>query len=145
MPDSCARPAHPASCHRVTVFHDGECPLCRIEIRTMSRLDKTNQIDFVDITKDPETLREAGINFEQAMNRFHVRDDSLVMQTGVRGFLCVWSQLPYLKRAVPLISGIPGLIPVLEALYRVFAKYRPVLTGRQQAITGKVNNDRDTP
>jgi len=109
----------------------------------MRRLDSDNNIAFVDITKDQRALEDTGITFEQAMNRFHVSDDSLGVQTGVQGFLCVWNQLPYLRPMVPVISRIPGLLPILDVLYRVFAKYRLVLTGRQQALERITKNDRD--
>lgn len=34
---------------RVTVWHDGQCPLCRREIAMMRRLDRRGRIDFVDV------------------------------------------------------------------------------------------------
>ena len=33
---------------RLTVWHDGACPLCRREIALMRRLDRAGAIDFVD-------------------------------------------------------------------------------------------------
>jgi predicted DCC family thiol-disulfide oxidoreductase YuxK len=37
---------------RLTVFHDGACPLCRREIALMRRLDRRGRIEFVDVA-DP--------------------------------------------------------------------------------------------
>lgn len=126
---------------RVTIFHDGECPLCRVEIRAMRRLDKDDRLAFVDITQERDALDDAGIAFDQAMNRFHVTDNTYGVRTGVAGFLCVWQQLPYLRRLVPIVTNVPGLLPILELAYRVFAKYRLVLTGRKKVLEGKSDND----
>ena len=37
---------------KVTCFHDGECPICNIEINAMKKLDKARNINWVDITHD---------------------------------------------------------------------------------------------
>jgi hypothetical protein len=39
--------------NRVTVWHDGDCPLCRREIALMRRLDTRGAITFVDATAPP--------------------------------------------------------------------------------------------
>jgi predicted DCC family thiol-disulfide oxidoreductase YuxK len=37
---------------KVACFHDGECPICNIEINAMKKLDKARKINCVDITND---------------------------------------------------------------------------------------------
>ena len=34
---------------KITCFHDGECPICNIEIATMQKIDKANNVNWVDI------------------------------------------------------------------------------------------------
>jgi predicted DCC family thiol-disulfide oxidoreductase YuxK len=119
---------------KVTMYHDGDCPLCKFEVKTMQKLDTANAIHWVDITKDKDALDRAGISYEKAMARVHVKDQNQVMLTGVRGFIEVWKNLPYYRRIVPIIIHVPFLLPVLEFFYTQFAKYRLPLTGKKQLI-----------
>ena len=119
-----------AQAYSATVYHDGECPICNVEINQMKKLDKTNKIKWVDITKDQAALDAAGLTYQQTMDRIHVQDSNQVMQTGVVGFLSVWEHLPYFRRAVPIIRKTPFLLPLMEWGYVKFAKYRLKLTGK---------------
>ncbi|RVU86558.1 DUF393 domain-containing protein [Leucothrix sargassi] len=116
---------------KATVYHDGECPLCRKEIALMQKIDTSKAIRWVDINKDSQALKEAGITFEQAMDRIHVADESQQMHTGVAGFMKAWAHLPYYRRIVPVIKHTPFLLPVMERVYNFFAKHRLRLTGRK--------------
>jgi len=119
------------------MYHDGECPLCKFEVKTMQKLDVTNAIHWVDITKDKDELKKAGISYVKAMARIHVQDENKNMQTGVRAFLTVWKHLPYYRRLIPLFSHIPFLLLVSEFLYTEFAKYRLPLTGKKSLTKTK--------
>ena len=113
-------------------FHDGECPLCKIEIKAMQKMDKNNAIHWVDISKDKQALNAAGISYQQAMDNIHVLDNQQKMITGVKGFLVLWQHLPYYRRIVPVIQKVPYLLSIMEATYRLFARYRLKITGRVQ-------------
>ena len=115
---------------KVTMYHDGDCPLCAFEVKAMQKLDTQQAIHWVDITKDKEALDLAGISYEAAMARVHVKDESQQMLTGVKGFLAVWRQLPYYRRAVPIIEKVPFLLVIMESVYTLFAKHRLRLTGK---------------
>ena len=117
--------------NKVTMFHDGECPLCKYEVKMMQKLDTKKAIHWVDISKNKEALNNAGISYEAAMARVHVQDENQKMQTGVRGFLLVWKQLPYYRRVVPVIEKVPFLLTIMEKAYSLFAKYRLPLTGKK--------------
>ena len=112
-------------------FHDGECPLCKIEIKAMQKMDKDKAIHWVDINKDKQALDDAGISYQQAMDKIHVLDDQQQMITGVKGFLVVWQHLPYYRRVVPIIQKVPFLLSIMEAAYRLFARYRLKITGKK--------------
>ena len=127
-----------SSPYSATVYHDGECPICNVEINQMKRLDKTKKINWVDISKDQAALDAAGLTYQQTMDRIHVQDSDAIMQTGVKGFLSVWEHLPYFRRAVPIVKHTPFLLPLMEWVYVKFAKYRLKLTGKAMA---KVNTD----
>lgn len=116
---------------QITMFHDGECPVCSYEVKLLKKLDTTNAICWVDITTDKQALAKAGISYQQAMDFIHVQDAQQNIQTGVKGFLVVWEKLPYYRKLVPIIKHVPLLLPLLEAFYRFFAKYRLQLTGKK--------------
>lgn len=99
----------------------------------MQKLDKSGSIKWVDINHDKHAIHDAGISFEQAMDRIHVVDRSQQLHTGVAGFLQIWRHLPYYRRLVPVIRHTPFLQPILERAYRLFAKHRLRLTGRYQS------------
>ena len=115
---------------KVTCFHDGECPICTIEINAMKKLDKAGNVKWVEITQDKAALATAGLSYQQAMKRLYVIDENQQLQSGVLGFLHLWKQLPYYRRMVPIIENIPLLLRVMEYCYGVFARYRLPLTGK---------------
>ena len=117
---------------KVTCFHDGECPICNIEINAMKKLDTAGNIHWVDISQDKAALAKAGLTYKQTMDRMHVIDENQQLQSGLQGFLQVWKQLPYYRRIAPIIENIPLLLPLMEICYRIFARYRLPLTGKQQ-------------
>lgn len=121
------------------MYHDGDCPLCKFEVKTMQKLDTANAIHWVDITKDKKALDKAGISYETAMARIHVQDENQKMLTGVKGFMTVWQHLPYYRRLVPVITNIPFLLPIMEFFYTKFAKYRLTLTGKRPLTENKEN------
>ena len=114
---------------KAVCYHDGECPLCKLEIKLMQKVDKNSAIEWIDITKDKAALAKAGITYKQAMDRIHVIDANKEMQTGVQGFIAVWKHLPYYRYLVPIVK-LPFIFPIMEMGYRVFARYRLSLTGR---------------
>jgi predicted DCC family thiol-disulfide oxidoreductase YuxK len=54
---------------RVTVWHDGGCPLCAREIALMRRLDRRRAIIFVNATTQSCPLDQAAM-----LARFHARE-----------------------------------------------------------------------
>ena len=117
---------------KVTCFHDGECPICNIEINAMKKLDKAGNINWVDITHDKAALAKVGLTYKQAMDRMHIIDENQQLQSGVLGFLHVWKQLPYYRCIAPIIENVTLLLPLMEFFYRIFARYRLPLTGKSQ-------------
>jgi predicted DCC family thiol-disulfide oxidoreductase YuxK len=118
--------------HNLSCFHDGECPICNIEIDVMKKLDRQGNINWVDISKDKAALDKAGLSYTQAMAKLYVLDEhNNIMHSGVKGFLEVWKQLPYYRRLAPIVEHVPFAIPILSFFYSIFARYRLVLTGKK--------------
>ena len=55
------------------MLFDGDCPLCMREVEMLQRRDAgAGRICFVDVAApDYDPARNAGISFEQAMERIH--------------------------------------------------------------------------
>ncbi len=105
------------------VFFDGACPLCRREIAHYRRLKSATRLDWIDIQQAQERLAEYGIDHATAMARFHVLDTHKQWQTGAYGFVEMWSHLNGYRWIARLIRSL-RLSPLLDALYRVFARWR---------------------
>jgi len=113
----------PASGPGVTVWFDGDCPLCRSEIALIRRLDRRGAIDFVDLTAGGS----CPIDRAALLERFHAREagaESLV--SGAAAFAAMWRAIPVL-RPFGQLARIPPVLWLLERTYRGFLRFRPRL------------------
>jgi predicted DCC family thiol-disulfide oxidoreductase YuxK len=116
---------------RLTVWHDGDCPLCRREIALMRRLDTHGAIDFVDAS-DPATCPR---DRAEMLARFHAREAGGPLLSGAAAFAAMWRAIPVLR---PLGEAARNrlVLSVLERLYLRFLRVRPYLQrwlSRQEA------------
>jgi predicted DCC family thiol-disulfide oxidoreductase YuxK len=112
----------------VSVYFDGECPLCTREIRMLQRLDKHSRIQFVDISRaefDPATI---GLSMSQLMAEIHGRLPDGGLISGVEVFRRLYAAVGFSRLVA--ISRWPIVRQSLEVAYRLFAKNRMRLTGR---------------
>ncbi len=119
------RARHPISpgMTTLTVWHDGDCPLCRREIAWMRRLDRRGAIEFVDAAAG----EDAGCPVARAdlLARFHACEDG-VMLSGAAAFAAMWRAIPVL-RPLGLAARRPWVLALLERFYLVFLRFRPAL------------------
>lgn len=106
---------------RVTVWHDGDCPLCRREIALMRRLDRRGRIDFVDAT----SAGACPIDRTALLARFHAREDGQLL-SGAAAFAAMWRAIPVL-RPIGLLARYRPVLGLLERLYLRFLVRRPRL------------------
>ena len=106
---------------QVTVWHDGDCPLCRREIALMRRLDRRGAIDFVDVA-DPQ-VRGCPLDRRAVLERFHASEDGVLL-SGAAAFAAMWRAIPLL-RPLGLAARNPTMLRVLEWLYVRFLGIRP--------------------
>ncbi len=116
----------------LTVYHDGSCPLCRMEIGQYRRSVGAEHIDFVDVAElgtkpGPDLLRD------RALGRFHVRLPSGELRSGAAAFVEVWKVLPRWRLAAA-VARTPGALAMLEIGYRAFLPLRPTL----QKLAGRI-------
>lgn len=109
--------------NRLIVFYDGGCPLCRREIAHYQRLDRHSDIEWTDIHAHADLLKPYGVDWETAMQRFHVLGMDGRMLSGAYAFAAMWERLPY-YRILALIVSFPGILWLLDGAYRQFASWR---------------------
>ncbi len=107
---------------QVTVWFDGECPLCRREIALIRRLDRRSVIDFVDVDAG-----EAACPLDRGalLARFHVRENGQIL-SGAEAFAAMWRAIPVL-RPLGLVARNAVVLKLLETAYVVFLRIRPRL------------------
>lgn len=118
-------PESEAPAPTVTVLYDGACPLCRREIGLYRGLPPTTPVCFADVN-DASLPLPAGATREQLLARFHVRGTDGELVSGAQAFLTLWAVLPgwrWLARA----GRVPGAAWVVERVYRLFLRLRPML------------------
>jgi predicted DCC family thiol-disulfide oxidoreductase YuxK len=112
--------------NRPTIYFDGSCALCSVEINHYASRVGGEKLGFIDVSRDDVQLG-ADLTSDTAMRRFHVRrpDGSLV--SGARAFVEVWDTLPGWQWATR-VARIRGVLPVLEVGYRAFLPIRPFIS-----------------
>lgn len=120
---------------RSTVYYDGSCPLCRTEIGYYRRMDISDALSFIDVSKS-DAVVPGGLTQERAMQRFHVRAGNGQLLSGAAAFVEVWARLPRWRWAAR-VAAIPGVLTVLELSYRLFLPARPIIV----RIFGRTEHD----
>lgn len=108
---------------KITVFHDGGCPVCRMEIAYYGRIDKDKAIHWVDILTLSDAQLPVGKTRDDLLGRFHVRDGDGNWHVGVDAFARIWQVLPGWRHFAFLFS-VPGLRQLAEIGYRGFLKWQ---------------------
>ena len=112
----------PETVYPLTIFHDGNCPICRFEVANLQLRNQEEKLRFIDITSpdfDPahyNMAREAFFTQIQAQRA----DGNFV--SGIEVF-----QLAYRAAGLGWIvapTHWKGLAPAANVLYRLFARNR---------------------
>ncbi|MEL6258598.1 MAG: DUF393 domain-containing protein [Pseudomonadota bacterium] len=108
---------------QVTVWYDGECPLCTREIAFLKRLDRRGRIDFVEVQDETAACP---LDRAALLARFHAQERGRPLVSGAAAFAAVWRAIPWLA-PVGHVARIPPVLWVGEQAYRVFLRVRPRL------------------
>ncbi len=111
--------------HVVSVWFDGECPLCVREIALMRRLDKRRRIEFIEI----QSAAACPVDRAELMQRFHARERGGEVVSGAAAFAAMWRAIPAL-RPLGLLAKSRIILSMLEWLYLRFLTVRPWLQRR---------------
>ena len=107
------------------VYHDGSCPVCRMEIGRYRQSAGAERIEFVDVA-NPEVDSGPDLRREDAMGRFHVRLPSGELKAGASAFVEIWRVLTCWRPAA-MVANLPGATPALEFGYRLVSPFRPAV------------------
>lgn len=105
------------------VFYDGGCSLCRSEIAHYRRIDRECRLVWIDISQQPQLVRDYGKTVEAMMQQLHVLDATGGWKTGAAGFIELWAHLPFYRRLANLIILLRLERP-LELVYAKWASWR---------------------
>jgi predicted DCC family thiol-disulfide oxidoreductase YuxK len=126
---------------RTTVYFDGACPLCNAEIACYRRQKGAQALQFVDVSA-ATALDGMDLTREDALKRFHIRNPDGTLISGAAAFVAIWRLLPRWSWAARL-AALPGVLVMLEALYRLFLKIRPAIARFLQVLgIGKTSGTR---
>ena len=112
----------------LTVYFDGECPICRREIDLMKLLNRKERLQFIDFAALAYRSEEHELNPCDLNRVIHARWSEGTIITGVEVFREMWEAigLGFLAR----FSRRPLLNKLLVQAYTWFAKNRLRHTGR---------------
>lgn len=109
----------------LTLYFDGDCPLCAREIQLLRRRADPQRLQLVDISVDDFNASAVGHSKEALQNRLHACFADGQWVTGLDATLWSWRAAGLDRWATPLTWK--PLRPLLELGYRVFCRLRPHL------------------
>jgi predicted DCC family thiol-disulfide oxidoreductase YuxK len=122
----------------ISVFYDGACSVCAMEIEHYLRKDQGGKLQAIDISVtdfDPEPF---GIPLKAFMYELHVIDKRGEVYRGVEAFWAIWQAFPAstLYGVMGAMISLPLVNPVARLLYKGFAAIRPYLPKRNSCESG---------
>ena len=106
----------------MTVWYDGDCPVCSTEIALMRRIDRNRALEFVDLSLPGACPTDRAVR----LARLHAQARGGPLVSGAAAFVAMWRVLPGL-RLLALFASLPPCLWVLERGYLLFLRVRPLL------------------
>lgn len=111
---------------RLTIFYDGQCPLCRREIAFYRRQKGSELLDWVDVADSGQGMVAPGLSACNALSRFHVMDTAGRLFSGGTAFARLWLELPAFNWFGHVFQNAP-MAWILDRVYDFFLYFRPGL------------------
>lgn len=125
--------------NRIEVFHDGDCPVCRLEIAFYRRVDRAARIAWTDILALADADLPPGKSRADLLGRFHVRELGAVRgsdwHVGVDAFARIWRELPGF-RLFHWIFAVPGIRQLAQIAYLGFIRWQARRRAREAFRAG---------
>jgi len=106
----------------LTIFYDGQCPLCMSEMDLLKKHNHKNQLKLVDLHHDEFNEKYPYINKSRAMNMLHGELDTGEILLGLDVTCIAWKLVG--KHKWLMILRWPGVRFLSDAVYLFFARYR---------------------
>ncbi|MBT0623355.1 DUF393 domain-containing protein [Pseudomonas fluorescens] len=119
----------------LTLYFDGECPLCAREIKLLRGHAVKDRLLFVDISSRAFDAQALGFTFEHMQSSLHARFADGRWVTGLDATLWSWRAAGLGFWATPLTWR--ALRPLLEFSYRLFCRLRPHLAWLPHPDSGR--------
>jgi predicted DCC family thiol-disulfide oxidoreductase YuxK len=121
----------------LTVFYDGACPVCTLEVGAYQRCRGGESINWVDVSNVPPDEVAPGLSRDEALRRFTVMRADGTLSRGGYAFADLWASLPALRvfgrmfQTWPLSALANGLyrfvlLPIRPGLQWIARRLRPV-------------------
>ena len=116
------KPSPRTAAHPVTVYFDGDCPVCSREIGWYRRCRGADSVAWVDIQGNA-FAPTCGLTRDEALAELHVRRSDGSVVTGVDAFVELWRELPG-WRWLARLAARRGVNRALRYGYGVFLRWR---------------------
>ncbi|MDL1869360.1 DUF393 domain-containing protein [Gammaproteobacteria bacterium PRO6] len=116
----------------ITVYYDGQCPLCGREVALYRRLVAPAAVCWRNLADGPAVLRGEGFDLAAALALLHVRDASGALQVGLAAHLVLWERLPLLHHLARALRRHARARRCFERIYLWFTAHRPGLRRRRR-------------
>ena len=114
-----------SGCEALTVMFDGACPLCRREVGVYQALEPLEPVAWLDVSDVSQTSADMSPEDRaRYLARFHVQLPNGKLLSGAAAFVALWQTMPG-WRWLGRFGTLPGVTPLLEALYSGFLHVRP--------------------
>lgn len=107
--------------NKLTIFYDGNCPLCNLEMKKLKQFDTNNLIILVNLHQADFNEKFPHINTDQAMKMLHGEyQEEILLALDVTHR--AWTLVGRAALVAPL--QWPIIKPLSHGAYLVLAKYR---------------------
>ena len=111
------------------VLFDGQCNFCRSQIDILRRLDLKHRLSFVSLHEPEVATRFPGLTHAQMMEEMWIVSPEGKKFGGPFAVRYLTRRLPILWPMMPLLH-FPFSMPLWKFLYKLIAKYRYKIAGR---------------
>lgn len=109
-----------------TVYYDGACPVCNVEVSHIRSRDRHQVMNFIDISSPSFQADETGRSQQQLMSRIHAQTEDGQWETGMP----VLRQMYHHAGLSHWLAwtAYPGLSRAFDGLYGWFANHRMAIS-----------------
>jgi len=122
----------PTKPNALSVWYDGDCPVCRHEVALYRRIDRDDLITWIDIVALADNELPVGKTREDLLGKFHARAADGPWKIGVDAFAAIWQRLPVLKWFA-FVFRLPIIRQIAQVAYLGFLKWQRHHRARRSA------------